>query len=128
MTTTPRGAADSGRHVAQRKIQMSVALLVVAAGLLLAAAIGGFAYLTITAVPLHRSAQDVSSVTRSAPRATWTAAVKQARQIVRTALTEQNLPGVSVAVGIGDEIVWAEGFGWADLEHRIPVAPEMRFR
>lgn len=25
-------------------------------------------------------------------------------------------------------IVWAEGFGWADLENRVPVAPDRRFR
>ncbi len=43
-------------------------------------------------------------------------------------LTEQNLPGLSVAVGAGGDIVWAEGFGWADLEKRVPVAPETRFR
>jgi hypothetical protein len=29
-----------------------------------------------------------------------------------------------VAVGVGGDIVWAEGFGWADLEHLVPVAPE----
>ena len=33
-----------------------------------------------------------------------------------------------MAVGVGGEIVWAEGFGWADLEKRVPVAPGMRFR
>jgi CubicO group peptidase (beta-lactamase class C family) len=33
-----------------------------------------------------------------------------------------------VSVGAGGEIVWAEGFGWADLEKRLPVAPHMRFR
>jgi CubicO group peptidase (beta-lactamase class C family) len=43
-------------------------------------------------------------------------------------LIEQNLPGLSVAVGAGSEILWAEGFGWADLEKRVPVAPQMRFR
>jgi CubicO group peptidase (beta-lactamase class C family) len=26
------------------------------------------------------------------------------------------------------DILWAEGFGWADLEKRVPVAPQMRFR
>src|SRR4029453_14917253 len=41
---------------------------------------------------------------------------------------EQNLPGLSVAGGIGGEIVWAEGFGWADLEKKQPVAPDTRFR
>ena len=35
---------------------------------------------------------------------------------------------VSVAVGIDGEIVWAEGFGWANLEGRTPVAPSTRFR
>jgi serine beta-lactamase-like protein LACTB len=33
-----------------------------------------------------------------------------------------------VAVGVGGDVVWAEGFGWADLEKRVPVAPNMRFR
>jgi CubicO group peptidase (beta-lactamase class C family) len=54
--------------------------------------------------------------------------VEQGRQIVRAGLTEQNLPGISVAVAVGGDIVWAEGFGWADLENRVPVAPETRFR
>ena len=53
---------------------------------------------------------------------------EQARQIVRAALAEQNLPGLSVAVGAGGEIVWAEGFGWANLENKVPVSPETRFR
>ena len=33
-----------------------------------------------------------------------------------------------MAVGAGGEIVWAEGFGWADLENKVPVAPDTRFR
>ena len=33
-----------------------------------------------------------------------------------------------MAVGVGGDIVWAEGFGWADLENQIKVTPEMRFR
>src|SRR4030095_15557276 len=48
--------------------------------------------------------------------------------IARASLTEHSLPGLSVAVGAGGEIVWAEGFGWADLENRVKVAPETRFR
>jgi serine beta-lactamase-like protein LACTB len=47
---------------------------------------------------------------------------------MRAGLTEQNLPGLSVAVGAGGEIVWAEGFGWADLESTAPVTPATRFR
>jgi CubicO group peptidase (beta-lactamase class C family) len=47
---------------------------------------------------------------------------------MRKALLEQNLPGLSVAVAVDDDVVWAEGVGWADLEKRVPVAPETRFR
>jgi len=34
---------------------------------------------------------------------------------------------VSVAVGAGDTIVWAEGFGWRDVVTRTPVTAETRF-
>ena len=84
--------------------------------------------MSATATPLHPNPQDVPSVTRSAPSPKWADAVEQGRQIVRAGLTEQNLPGLSVAVGVGGDIVWAEGFGWADLENQVPVAPDTRFR
>ena len=84
--------------------------------------------MSATATPLHPNPQDVPSVTHSAPSPKWAGAVEQGRQIVRAGLTEQNLPGLSVAVGVGGDIVWAEGFGWADLENRVPVTPDHRFR
>jgi serine beta-lactamase-like protein LACTB, mitochondrial len=100
----------------------------VAAGLVVAAVLGLWVYMGVTATPLHPNVQDVPSVTHSAPLRQWADAVEQARQIARTGLAEQNVPGLSVAVGAGGDIVWAEGFGWADLEKRVPVAPETRFR
>ena len=48
--------------------------------------------------------------------------------IMRAGLTQQNLPGLSVAVGVDGDIVWAEGFGWANLENQVPVAPDTGFR
>ena len=33
-----------------------------------------------------------------------------------------------MAVGVAGDIVWAEGFGWADLGSQIPVAPGTSFR
>jgi serine beta-lactamase-like protein LACTB, mitochondrial len=104
-----------------------VALIVVAIGLLPVAIAGLWAYMSTTATTLHPNPTDVQSVTRSPPSPKWTGAVEQGRQIIRAGLTEQNVPGLSVAVGVGDDIVWAEGFGWADLEDRVPVAPETRF-
>ena len=112
----------------QTRAQTVLVLIVAAVGLLIAAILGLFAYMSATATTLHPDPQDVPSVTHSAPSPQWAAAVEQARQIVRARLIEQNLPGLSVAVGVGGDIVWAEGFGWADLENRVPVAPDMRFR
>lgn len=37
-------------------------------------------------------------------------------------------PGLSVAVAIRKELVWAECFGYLDLQNRIPVSPTTRFR
>ena len=90
--------------------------------------IGLFVYVNATIKPLHPDPLKVSSVTQSSPSGNFAGAVEQARQTVRASLTELNLPGLSVAVGAGGEIVWAEGFGWADIDKRVPVAPGMRFR
>jgi CubicO group peptidase (beta-lactamase class C family) len=110
------------------RIQTWLALIVVSVGLVLAAVLGLWAYTSATATPLHPDPRDVPSVTHSAPSPQWADAVERGRQIARAGLSEQNLPGLSVAVGVGGEIVWAEGFGWADLEARVPVSPSTLFR
>src|SRR5687767_3409182 len=89
---------------------------------------GLFVYMSAMATPLHPNPEAVPSVADSNPLQEWDEAVAQARQAVRATLLEQNLPGLSVAVGAAGDIVWAEGFGWADLEKREPVAPATRFR
>lgn len=105
-------------------------LTVVVAGavLVFTLVVGGWLYVTSTATPLHPIQQDIPAVTHSAPQAGWNAAVTHAREVARAGLIEQNLPGLSVAVGAGSEIVWAEGFGWANIENRVPVEPNLRFR
>ena len=110
------------------RMQTWLALMVLGVGLVVAAILGLFAYVSFTATPLHPNPQDVPSVARSATLPKWADAVAQGRRILRTGLTERNLPGISVAVGVGDDIVWAEGFGWADLENHVKVAPDTQFR
>jgi hypothetical protein len=77
--------------------------------------------------PLFARPQDVPSVVDSAPSPQYAGAVERARELVRAAVLEQNLPGVAVAVGAGGTIVWAEGFGWRDVDTRTPVTPKARF-
>ena len=104
------------------------ALIALAFGLVVASVLGLFLYIDATMTPLHPDAQKVSSIARPAPPPKWAGAVAQARQAAIAGLTGQNLPGLSVAVGVNGDLVWAEGFGWADLEKRAPVSPETRFR
>jgi CubicO group peptidase (beta-lactamase class C family) len=82
----------------------------------------------LTATPLHPDLAGVPSVRRAEPEPKWADAAAHGGRIARSSLVEQNLPGLSVAVGVDGEVVWAEGFGWADLANREPVTPETRFR
>jgi serine beta-lactamase-like protein LACTB, mitochondrial len=114
--------------VARSRIQTWLVVIAVAVGLIPVAILGLWGYVSFTATPLHPNQQDVPSVKKAAPLPKWADAVEQGRQTVRAHLAERNLPGLSVAVGDGRDIVWAEGFGWADLEKRVRVEPETRFR
>ena len=114
--------------MSKNRIPIWLALIVLGVGALLASIVGLFAYMSLTATPLHPDAQAVPSVTHASVPQKWADAVKQGREIVRAGLTAQNLPGVSVAVGVGGKIVWAEGFGWADLDSKAPITPATRLR
>jgi serine beta-lactamase-like protein LACTB len=111
-----------------KRLQTWLGLIAVAICLVPVAIMGLYVYMSAMATPLHPSPQDVTSVTESDPLRQWDGAVRRSQDIVRAILADQNLPGVSVAVGTGGQIVWAEGFGWADLERREPVTPSVRFR
>lgn len=52
--------------------------------------------------------------------------LEQARAVVNEMLNVY--PGISVAVGQGDEIIWSEGFGYADVATKKEVTPESKFR
>ena len=89
-----------------------LALAAMGVCLAVAAGLGLWGYMSSTAAVLHPTPAGVPSVTRSTPGPRWTGAVERARLIVREALREQNVPGISVAVGVDQALVWAEGFGW----------------
>ena len=36
----------------------------------------------------------------------------------------RGLPGLSIGVVVGDRLVWARGYGYADLEKKIPATPQ----
>lgn len=79
------------------------------------------------AVPLFAQPQSVPSAMEPVPSPQYAVAVERAQELVRAAVLEQNLPGVSVAVGAEGTIVWAEGFGWRDVGTQAPMTPNTRF-
>ena len=108
--------------------QKGLGLIAAGIGLLLIVGLAFYTYFLATMKPLHPDPQAVTSVRHVAPPAAWADAVERAKPVVRAHLSERNLPGLSVAVGVGGEIVWAEGFGWSDLEKQLPVTPDTVFR
>lgn len=105
-----------------------LAVIVVPPVLLLAFLMTESVYISATKTSLYSASRQVRSVGGSAPSPEWAGAVAQSRQLVRASVAAQNLPGLSVAVGVDGDIVWAEGFGWADIEKQVPVTPGTRFR
>ena len=55
-------------------------------------------------------------------------AIQAAEKYIDSLQISQNLPGISVCVGTREKILWAEGFGYADLENKMPVTIHSAFR
>ena len=114
-------------RIARNRLPIWAGRTALAVGVLIAAFAAFLTHAVTVAAPLFAQPQGVSSVIDSAPSPQYAAAVERARELVRAAVLEQNLPGVSVAVGAGGTVVWAEGFGWRDVQTRTPVTPNTRF-
>lgn len=113
---------------AWNRIETWVGLLVLGIGAVILGVGGLWMYVSATATPIHPEPDKIGGATVELPGPKWAAAVDRARQSVRQGLSDQNLPGVSVAVGAGRDLVWAEGFGFANLESKTQVTPRTRFR
>ncbi len=69
------------------------------------------------------------------PTATWAGStvltaqkIQAIRGLVSAAMKSHGAPGATFAVGLGGKVVWAEGFGLADLENRTPAGPDTAYR
>ncbi len=78
--------------------------------------------------PVHRDPQTIPTAMENDVPQPWQPPVAAARRLVQSRMAARNTPGISVAVGVDSAMVWAEGFGVAELASRAPVTPETRFR
>jgi hypothetical protein len=130
------GAVVLARKAVRNRLPVWAARTALAVGVIIAAFAASLTHGVAAAAPLFAQTQDVPSVVDPAPPPRYAAAAERARQFVREAIVEQNLPGISAAVGIGlpsvasakeGSILWAEGFGWRDVQTRTAVTPKTRF-
>jgi CubicO group peptidase (beta-lactamase class C family) len=116
-----------GVRVARNRLPLWVARTALAVGAVVAGFAAFLTHAVLVAAPLFPESQVVPSAAAPTPSPQHAAAVKRARELVRAAVLEQNLPGVSVAVAAAGTVLWAEGFGWRDVVTRTPVTPATRF-
>ena len=62
------------------------------------------------------------------PAPKYAQATENGRTLLQALILSSKGPGLSVAVAVDGDVVWAEGFGYADLENRAPVTPLTKFR
>lgn len=55
-------------------------------------------------------------------------APEQAEALFDKAVTADSVPGISVALAGSDGIIWAKGFGYADLEQQTPMSTRTKMR
>ena len=80
------------------------------------------------APPVHTDPAAVPATMGTASVERYAGAMEKTRSLARALLVQENLPGLSVAVAIDGKIVWAEGFGYANVERHTPVTPRTQFR
>jgi CubicO group peptidase (beta-lactamase class C family) len=107
------------RRGAETAIALLFAVIVTVAG-------GGVVYFVSTIAVHSDPAAVLSAPGVHAER--YSGAIEESRRLAHALLLEDNLPGLSVAVARHGEIVWTEGFGWADVEDRLPATPRTQFR
>jgi serine beta-lactamase-like protein LACTB len=95
---------------------------------LAALAVGVIVIGSLSPVIVHKDAASVPSTPAAAPAARYAEPVQHVRQLARTLVAGNNIPGLSAAVAVDGEIAWAEGFGWAVVDSRAAVTPLTRFR
>jgi len=48
-------------------------------------------------------------------------------KVVEKAIADMNVPGLAIAVVAGGEVVYAEGFGYRDVDEKLPMTPDTLF-
>ncbi len=89
-----------GVRAARNRLPLWAVRTALAVGVVVATFAAFLTHWVVVTAPLFPQSQAVPSVVAPAPSPQYAAAVERARELVRAAVMAQNLPGVSVAVGV----------------------------
>src|SRR5580700_5969138 len=62
------------------------------------------------------------------PRSDYAAVATKLESAIRQEMEDKQLPAFSIALVDGDEIVWAQGFGYQDPDKKIPATAHTVYR
>lgn len=62
------------------------------------------------------------------PRSDYTTVAEELERVIIHEMNDKGLPAVSIALVDDQEIVWAKGFGFADIDKKIPATAETMYR
>ncbi len=48
--------------------------------------------------------------------------------MIKKKMTEDGIPGLSVAIAVDGTLAWSKGYGYADLEHKVKTIPATAYR
>ena len=54
--------------------------------------------------------------------------IAKGQKLIDSLMNEKGIPGLSICLATKDQIIWAQGFGYADLENKVPVTLQSKFR
>jgi len=84
-------------------------------------------YAALTALPFAAilRAEDRANIP---PRSDYAAVARNLESVIRQEMEDKQLPAFSIALVDGKQIVWAQGFGYQDSEHKIPATAHTVYR
>ena len=62
------------------------------------------------------------------PRTDYAPLANTLESLIRQEMADKDLPAFSIALVDGNEVVWAQGFGYQDPEHKIPATAHTVYR
>ncbi len=54
----------------------------------------------------------------------WAAKIQRIEQMIQEEMQKNSVPGVAIAIAKDGKVVYAKGFGYADVENKLPFTPQ----